>query len=310
MHLLGLSDAKREELIELLDVADRFIDSDHQLKKTDQLSDALSGCTLGLLFFEPSTRTRTSFELAAQKLGAETILLDKQGTSVQKGESVVDTCRNLEAMGFDALVLRHGDRHLPFSVADRVDIPIINAGNGTGEHPTQALLDGLTLRQAFEKGEGAGLDGLNVTIIGDIVHSRVARSDVFMLNALGANVTLAGPSVFLPGSRDPDWNARTVQNRQEALQDADAVIMLRIQSERIAGNRVDIDRYIDQWGIDQTVVEEEMTSHCRIMHPGPVIRGVELTAAVADGPRSLILRQVTNGVAVRKAVLKKLLGEG
>jgi aspartate carbamoyltransferase catalytic subunit len=309
MHLLGLSDAKREEMIDLLDVADRFIDSDHQLKKTDQLSEALSGRTLGLLFFEPSTRTRTSFELAAQKLGAETILLDKQGTSVQKGESVVDTCRNLEAMGFDALVLRHGDRHLPFSVADRVEIPIINAGNGTGEHPTQALLDGLTLRQAFEKGQGAGLDGLNVTIIGDIVHSRVARSDVFMLNALGADVTLAGPSVFLPGSRDPDWNARTVQNRQEALQDADAVIMLRIQSERIAGNRVDMDRYIDQWGIDQTVVEEEMNAHCRIMHPGPVIRGVELTGAVADGPRSLILRQVTNGVAVRKAVLKRLLSD-
>jgi aspartate carbamoyltransferase catalytic subunit len=309
MHLLGLSDAKREEMIDLLDVADRFIDSDHQLKKTDQLSEALSGRTLGLLFFEPSTRTRTSFELAAQKLGAETILLDKQGTSVQKGESVVDTCRNLEAMGFDALVLRHGDRHLPFSVADRVEIPIINAGNGTGEHPTQALLDGLTLRQAFEKGQGAGLDGLNVTIIGDIVHSRVARSDVFMLNALGADVTLAGPSVFLPGSRDPDWNARTVENRQEALQDADAVIMLRIQSERIAGNRVDMDRYIDQWGIDQTVVEEEMNAHCRIMHPGPVIRGVELTGAVADGPRSLILRQVTNGVAVRKAVLKRLLSD-
>ena len=310
MHLLGLSDAQRSEIIEILDAADRFIGSDHQIKKTDQFSEALAGKTLGLLFFEPSTRTRTSFELAAQKLGAETILLDEQGTSVQKGESVVDTCRNLEAMGFDALVLRHGDRHLPFSVADRVDIPIINAGNGTGQHPTQALLDGLTLRQAFERGEGAGLDDLNVTIIGDIVHSRVARSDVHMLNALGANVTLAGPSVFLPGSRDPDWNARTVTDRATALEDADAVIMLRIQSERIAGNRVDMDRYIDEWGIDQIVVEQEMPSHCRVMHPGPVIRGVEVTGAVADGPRSLILRQVTNGVAVRKAVLHTILGDG
>jgi aspartate carbamoyltransferase catalytic subunit len=205
-------------------------------------------------------------------------------------------------MGFDALVVRDMDRQLPDVLSERISIPIINAGNGSGEHPTQGLLDALTLRRHF--GRRGNLEGLRVAIVGDIVHSRVARSDTYVLHALGAEVILAGPPQLVPTPAD-GWPARIVSSRAEALQNADAVIVLRIQRERMQDSFVDTRAYAEVWGVDETVLEEEMAPHAVILHPGPVIRGVELTDRVIDHPRSLILKQVTHGVAVRQAVLAR-----
>lgn len=306
MNLIGLRDKSKEEITDILDLAEEFLDQDGAAFTPHQYAEALSDKSVGMLFFEPSTRTRVSFQFSAHRLGAYSLFLSEKDSSVKKGETVLDTCRNLVAMGFDGMVLRHSDRHLPFTLADSLDVPIVNAGNGSGEHPTQALLDAMTLRRVFERSTG-DLSGLRIAIIGDVVHSRVARSDVFALRKLGAEVVLAGPSMLLPKKGDEDWNAKQAHTRAEALEGTDAVIMLRIQTERIHGEVVDTNTFIRNWGIDQTVVEEEMEPHAKILHPGPVIRGVELTGAVADGPRSVILDQVGYGVAVRQAVLLKCL---
>lgn len=307
MHLLGLRDTSRQDILNLLELAESFIDDHGAVTTPERYAGLLDGRSLGLLFFEPSTRTRVSFEYATHRLGGHSVFLGRKDSSIQKGETVLDTGRNLVAMGFDGLILRHEDRHLPYAMAERLDVPIINAGNGTGEHPTQALLDGLTLLRHFDR-KGGDLSGLNVTIIGDVVHSRVARSDVRLLNALGAQVTVAGPSMFLPKTGEDGWEARRVTRREEALEGADAVIMLRVQTERIHGDVIDTNQFIRDWGLDQAIVEEDMEPHAVIMHPGPVIRGVELTGSVADGERSLILDQVSYGVAVRQAVLAHLIG--
>jgi aspartate carbamoyltransferase catalytic subunit len=307
MSLIGLKDASRDEISRLLDLSSEFLDEDGNIITPDKYKDALSGTSLALLFFEPSTRTRVSFELAIQRLGGYSVRINQKQSSVQKGETFLDTCRNLEAMGFGALVMRHHERQLPFAVRDRLDVKVINAGNGSGEHPTQALLDALTLRRAIGNEDGS-LEGKTVAIIGDIVHSRVARSDVYALRALGANVVLAGPSKLVPKASDPTWDAERASSRDEALGEADAVIMLRVQSERMHGELVDENAYIRKWGLDEVVVETKMKPGAFIMHPGPVIRGMELTSGVADGERSLILDQVKNGVAVRQAVLLDLLG--
>jgi aspartate carbamoyltransferase catalytic subunit len=306
MNLIGLRNTSREELLELLDLADDFIDEDGRACTPDAYEGALADESVGLLFFEPSTRTRVSFEYATHKLGGYSLFLSEKDSSVKKGETVLDTCRNLVAMGFDGLVIRHADRHLPFTLSDALDVSIINAGNGSGEHPTQALLDALTLRRTFGRPEG-DLSGKRIAIIGDVVHSRVARSDVFALKRLGAEVVLAGPSMLLPNRDDDEWDAEQATSRAEALDGADAVIMLRVQTERIHGDVIDTNTFIRNWGIDRTVVEEEMEPHARVLHPGPVVRGVELTGPVADGPRSLILDQVGIGVAVRQAVLLECL---
>ena len=306
MNLIGLRDKSPEEILEILDLAEEFIDEDSKAYVPPDYRDVLADTSLAMLFFEPSTRTRVSFEFAAHKLGAFTLFLSEKDSSVKKGETVVDTCRNLEAMGFDGMVIRHGDRQLPFTLADNLSASLVNAGNGSGEHPTQALLDALTLRRAINP-SGRDLSGKRVAIIGDIVHSRVARSDVFALRALGAEVVLAGPSMLLPKAHDEEWPADRAHSRAEALEGADAVIMLRIQAERIHGDVIDTNTFIRDWGIDQAVVEEEMKPETKILHPGPVIRGVELTGSVADGPNSLILDQVGIGVAVRQAVLYKCL---
>ncbi len=308
MDLIGLRNSSREELLEILDLADQFIDEEGAVQTPERYVQALADKSVGLLFFEPSTRTRVSFEYATHKLGGYSLFLSEKDSSVKKGETVLDTCRNLVAMGFDGLVLRHTDRHLPFTLSDALDVSVINAGNGSGEHPTQALLDALTLRRTFGRPEG-DLSGKRIAIIGDVVHSREARSDVFALKRLGAEVVLAGPSRLLPSREDDEWNAEQADSRAEALDGADAVIMLRVQTERIHGEVIDTNTFIRDWGIDQSVVEEEMESDARILHPGPVIRGVELTGSVADGPRSLILDQVGIGVAVRQAVLLKCLVE-
>jgi len=301
-NLIGLRDRSRDELLEMLELADAFLDGEGEVSTPTEYEEALSDHSVGLLFFEPSTRTRVSFEYATDMLGGYSLFLSEKDSSVRKGETVRDTVRNLVAMGFDCMVIRHNDRHLPFTLADTLDISIINGGNGSGEHPTQGLLDALTLRRVFDRPDG-DLSGKKVAIIGDVVHSRVARSDVHALTELGADVVVAGPSMLLPKEHANGWEARRATSRQEALEGADAVIMLRVQTERIHGDVIDTNSFIRDWGIDQRVVDEEMEPHARILHPGPVIRGVELTGAVADGPRSLILDQVTIGVAVRQAVL-------
>ena len=303
MHLIGLKGMSREKMVRLLDAAEKFLDPEGKVITAPQDQEFLKGKTLALLFLEPSTRTRVSFEIAVQRLGGEVVTVRAEGSSVKKGESAADTCRTLAAMGVDGFVVRHHDRQLPHVLVDRLAVPIINAGNGSGEHPTQGLLDALTLRRHFQTGED--LSGLKVAIMGDIVHSRVARSDAHAFSTLGAEVTLVGPRMLLPSDdRTEDWPATITNSRKDALRWADAVVVLRIQQERIHGNLIDPHEYAMNWGIDTSVVNGYMTPDTMILHPGPVIRGVELSDPVVDSDRSLILNQVTNGVALRQAVLK------
>lgn len=303
MNLLGLHEKSRDEILELLELASRFVDDQGKVTTPSEYREALSGEVVALMFMEPSTRTRASFEIASVRLGAHPLVLMVSGSSMEKGESLLDTCHNLEAMGVGAFVLRDSQRSLPFAIADNVSAAVINAGNGTGEHPTQALIDAFTLTRTLKRKD---LDGVRVAIIGDVLHSRVARSNVYALSKLGADVVLGGPPQLLPMSTD-GWAARTVTTRREALDGADAVIMLRIQVERMVEN-VDFDRYVQEWGVDEQVLETEMKPEALIMHPGPVIRGVELSNGVVESPRSLILKQTGNGVAIRQAVLLQAFG--
>lgn len=303
MNLLGLHDKSRDEILELLELASQFVDDRGRVTTPEKYSRALSGEVVALMFMEPSTRTRASFEIAAVRLGAHPLVLMVTGSSMEKGETLLDTCHNLEAMGVGAFVLRDSQRSLPFTIADNVSAAVINAGNGTGEHPTQALIDAFTLTRTLGRKD---LDGVRVAIIGDVLHSRVARSNVYALSKLGADVVLGGPPQLLPMSTD-GWAAQTVTTRREALDGADAVIMLRIQVERMVEN-VDFDRYVQDWGVDEHVMETEMKSQALIMHPGPVIRGIELSNGVVESPRSLILKQTGNGVAIRQAVLLQAFG--
>jgi aspartate carbamoyltransferase catalytic subunit len=303
MNLLGLHDKSREEILDLLELASQFVDDRGRVTTPSKYSHALSGEVVALMFMEPSTRTRASFEIAAVRLGAHPLVLMVTGSSMEKGETLLDTCHNLEAMGVGAFVLRDSQRSLPFTIADNVSAAVINAGNGTGEHPTQALIDAFTLTRTLGRKD---LDGVRVAIIGDVLHSRVARSNVYALSKLGADVVLGGPPQLLPMSTD-GWAAQTVTTRREALDGADAVIMLRIQVERMVEN-VDFDRYVQDWGVDEQVMETEMKAQALIMHPGPVIRGIELSNGVVESPRSLILKQTGNGVAIRQAVLLQAFG--
>lgn len=299
--LLGLEHVDRDELVGYLELAEQFVDDDGRPHTPEQYRDALAGDSVGLLFFEPSTRTRASFELAVQRLGGHPLVLDLQTSSIRKGETEFDTCANLQSMGVKAFVIRHPERQLPLAVADRLEVPVLNAGNGSGEHPTQGLLDIFALRRHF-----GSVKGLRVAIIGDIVHSRVARSDVFGLRTLGADVVISGPAQLMPSGGH--WEGVEIApTRRAALEDADAVIMLRIQKERMHGDALATSDYVREWGVDELVAEDELKPGAVVMHPGPVIRGVELTSGVADGPRSLILKQAGYGVAVRQAVLLKVL---
>lgn len=308
MSLIELRGMGREAIASLLDRAEAFLGDDGVFVPPDRAR-SLEGKAIALLFFEPSTRTRISFELAAKRLGATTVLMRAEGSSLQKGETVLDTCLNLEAMGIDAFIVRHRERDTPHVLAEHLSRPIINAGNGSGEHPSQGLLDALTLRRAIGDERGL-LEGKTVAIIGDIVRSRVARSDVHAFTALGARVVLGGPPTMVPARGDDGWGeAEVVTSRREAVAEADAVVVLRIQRERMNNASVDTDAYVRDWNIDEGVVAEELPAHAKIMHPGPVIRGEELSSAVADGPRSLILEQVRCGVAMRQAILGALLEE-
>ncbi len=263
----------------------------------------LRGKRVLLLFYEPSTRTRTSFEVAAQSLGASTSLVLSSGSSIEKGESLLDTAYTLRAVGADAIVVRHPNAGAPNLMASYLDIPVINAGDGMHEHPTQALLDAYTILKHKKK-----LSGLNITIIGDIYHSRVARSAVHLLSKSGANVTLCGPPELLPEVASTlAKNLRISRSCEEALRGADVVMILRVQRERLAGLKISLPDYITRYQL--TVPRMRLAKpDALVMHPGPIIRGLELTWEVADSPQSVIVEEVHNGVPVRMAVLARALG--
>ncbi len=300
-HLLGIEGLGADELTKILDLADTFAEiNTRPIKKVP----TLRGKTIINLFHEASTRTRTSFEIAAKRLSADAINISGSTSSTTKGETLLDTARNLMAMAPDVIVLRHASSGAPHFIAQHVEAAVVNAGDGTHEHPTQALLDCATIRK--HKGKVAGL---NVTIVGDIAHSRVARSDILALTKLGAHVRVAGPRTMLPVGIE-EMGVHVFERVEPALEDADVVMMLRIQMERLNGaalipNTREYSRY---FGLGPRLAAT-LKPDAIVMHPGPINRGVELDPAVADGSRSVILDQVTYGVAVRMAVLY-LLGGG
>ena len=307
-HVLGLETWTREDILQVLDLAETFLEvSRRPIKKVP----TLRGRTVINLFLEPSTRTRTSFEIAAKRLSADAVNISGSTSSTVKGETLLDTAKNLQAMAPDVIVLRHSASGGPAQIARHVDAAVINAGDGLHEHPTQGLLDAATIRKHARPG-GRDLDGLTVAICGDIAHSRVARSDLYALNALGAKVRLCAPRTMLPVGIER-LGATLYDRLEPALCDgggADVVMMLRIQKERASGpglfpNTREYSRY---FGLGPRLAAR-LNERAFIMHPGPVNRGVELDPQVADGPRSVILDQVTYGVAVRMALLY-LVGGG
>ena len=297
-HLLGLATYEADEIELILETARQFRSV---LERPIRRVPTLRGITVVNLFFESSTRTRISFELAEKRLSADTVNFSASGSSVSKGETLKDTARNIEAMKIDMVVIRHSSPGAPHFLTRCVDAVIINAGDGAHEHPTQALLDMLTLSDHFDR-----LAGLNVSIIGDITHSRVARSNIYGLRALGANVTLCGPKTMMPVGIEK-MGVRVTHRLDEALEGCDVAMALRIQLERQqAGLFPSLREYHERYGIKMTHLDRY--GDLLIMHPGPVNRGVELASEVVDHERAVILNQVTNGVAVRMAVLYLLAG--
>lgn len=308
-HLLDTRSLTRADAIRILDVAeDMAATQERQVKKLP----TLRGKTVVNLFFEDSTRTRISFEAAAKRLSADVINFSAKGSSVSKGETLQDTAQTLEAMGADAVVVRHGASGAPRTLAtsDWIDAGVVNAGDGTHEHPTQALLDAFTMRRrryGAEESRGRDLAGYRVAIVGDVLHSRVARSNVWLLHALGAEVTLVAPPTLVPQDVTL-WPARVVYSLDEAIDAGpDALMMLRIQIERMSGSFFPSEReYARLWGLDP-VRFEALPDDTIVMHPGPMNRGLEICAAAADSPRATVREQVANGVSVRMAVLYLLL---
>lgn len=304
-HLLSAADLTRDdaELVLATALEMRAL-ADRPIKKLP----ALRGRTVVNLFFEDSTRTRISFEAAAKRLSADVINFAAKGSSVSKGESLKDTALTLEAMGADAVVVRHPASGAPHRLAHSgwVRSSVVNAGDGTHEHPTQALLDAFTLWQHLGRGTRSGLDGRRIAIVGDVLHSRVARSNALLLQTLGAEVTLVAPPTLLPVGIE-SWGAQTSYDLDAVLPHADAVMMLRVQRERMSGGFFPTAReYSRRYGLDGRRMAT-LAEHTIVMHPGPMVRGMEITAEVADSDRSVIVEQVTNGVAVRMAVLYLLL---
>jgi len=295
--LLGIRELSAGEIIHLLDTAETFRDiSRREVKKVP----TLRGRTVINLFFEPSTRTRTSFEIAAKRLSADAINISISNSSVSKGETLLDTARNLEAMAPDCIVIRHSMAGAPYHLAKMCKAPIVNAGDGAHEHPTQALLDALTIREHKQR-----IAGLKVAIIGDILHSRVARSNIYLLTRLGAEVTVAGPGTLVP----PEFvgvvegGLRLERRIEDAIEGADVIIILRIQRERQdAAFFPSMREYAVHFGLHPEHLKKAAPGAI-VMHPGPINRGIEISSEIADGSNSLILDQVTNGLAVRMAVL-------
>jgi aspartate carbamoyltransferase catalytic subunit len=306
-HLLSAADLDRTGALQVLDTAeqlDRTL-SGREIKKLP----TLRGRTVVNLFYEDSTRTRTSFELAAKRLSADVVNFAAKGSSVSKGESLKDTALTLEAMGADAVVIRHSFSGAAHRLAEWVRGSVVNAGDGTHEHPTQALLDAFTMRRRLRGGTG-DLDGLRVAVVGDVLHSRVARSNVLLLDTLGADVTLVAPPTLLPVGVE-QWPAAVSYDVDPVLADADVVMMLRVQRERMTGGFFPSAReYSRRYGLDARRMAL-LRDDAIVMHPGPMNRGMEIAAEVADDPkRSTIVEQVTNGVSVRMATLYLLLGGG
>jgi aspartate carbamoyltransferase catalytic subunit len=303
-HLLSTRDLDRATAIGILDVAEEMaVASSREVRKLP----ALRGRTVVNLFFEDSTRTRISFEAAAKRLSADVINFSAKGSSVSKGESLKDTAQTLAAMGADAVVLRHGSSGAARVLAESgwIDAAVVNAGDGTHEHPTQALLDAYTMRKRLHGAgsRGRDLDGVAVTIVGDILHSRVARSNAWLLTTLGARVTFVAPATLLPHGVE-HWPVQTDYDLDEQLATRpDVVMMLRIQSERMSAAFFPTAReYARQWGLDDERLAR-LPEGTLVMHPGPMNRGLEISAAAADSARSTVLDQVSNGVSVRMAVL-------
>jgi aspartate carbamoyltransferase catalytic subunit len=300
-HLLGVRGLDRTELTALLDLTASF--REVQSRPIPKVP-ALQGRTVATLFFEDSTRTRLSFETAAKRLSADTLSFSVGTSSVNKGESLKDTARTIEAMGVDAIVVRHGASGAPWQLARWVDAAIVNGGDGWHEHPTQALLDAFTLRTRF-----GSLDGLRVAIVGDIAHSRVARSNVWALTTLGAEVTLVAPRTLLPPDTS-SWPVRITDDLDAVLPDVDVVYLLRMQFERQGAALVpSLAEYVSRFGLTRRRAET-LGAGAVVLHPGPMNQGVEIAAEVVDDPRCLVLDQVANGVSVRMAVLFRLLGAG
>ena len=298
-HLLSAADLSRDDALLVLDTAEQLAQlADRPIKKLP----TLRGRTVVNLFFEDSTRTRTSFEVAAKRLSADVINFSAKGSSVSKGESLKDTALTLEAMGADAVVVRHGASGAPHRLAGWIRGSVINAGDGTHEHPTQALLDAFTMRRRLGR-----LEGLRVAIVGDVLHSRVARSNVALLHTLGAEVTVIGPPTLVPVGVE-SWTCAAGYDLDAVLPKSDVVMMLRVQRERMQAAFFPSAReYSRRYGLDATRMAL-LPDHAIVMHPGPMNRGMEIAAEVADSVRSTIVEQVGNGVAVRMAVLYLLLG--
>lgn len=293
-HLLGIEELSAEEILYILDTAEGFSDvATRSIKKVP----ALRGKVVVNLFFEDSTRTRTSFTLAAQRLSADVIEFSSRLSSLSKGETLLDTARNIEAMGVDIIVIRHSAPGAPHYLAKHLKVSVVNAGDGAHEHPTQALLDLYTIRKIKGK-----IDGLKVAIVGDIAHSRVARSNIWGLTKLGAEVVLVGPTTLVPKSMK-SLGVEISYNLDDILPYVDVINMLRIQRERISSNVFpSFEEYKRLFGLNKERLKKAKPD-VLVMHPGPINRGVELTSEVADGPNSAILKQVSNGLAIRMAVL-------
>jgi aspartate carbamoyltransferase catalytic subunit len=301
-HLVSIRDLSKEQALSLLQDAQEFSQVNaREIKKMP----TLRGRTVVNLFFENSTRTRVSFEIAATRLSADVINVSADSSSVTKGESLRDTAQTLEALGADCIVIRHPESGAPRQLADMgwISSSVINAGDGTHEHPTQALLDALTMQQRIDK----NLSGVRVLIVGDILHSRVARSNLLLLTTLGAEVTLAGPAGLLPDTFT-DMGARISHDFDHSLsENPDVVMMLRVQKERMLSNSEnDEAKYIKDWSLSSQRLNL-LPKSSLVMHPGPINRGLEISSEAADDPRSTILLQVANGVAVRMAVLRGVL---
>ncbi|MEJ5915733.1 aspartate carbamoyltransferase catalytic subunit [Pseudokineococcus sp. 1T1Z-3] len=309
-HLLSAADLDRTDACALLDVAEEMAAT--QAREIKKLP-TLRGRTVVNLFFEDSTRTRISFEAAAKRLSADVITFSAKGSSVSKGESLKDTALTLQAMGADAVVLRHSASGAAHRLAHAgwSDVSVLNAGDGTHEHPTQALLDAFTLRRRLRERAGGdlggALDGVRVAVVGDVLHSRVARSNVLLLTALGADVVLVAPPTLLPVGV-ATWPCTASWDLDAVLPDVDAVMVLRVQRERMGGGGFfpSPQEYTRRFGLDGRRLRL-LPEHALVMHPGPMNRGLEISAEAADGPRSTVVEQVSNGVAVRMAALYLLL---
>ena len=303
-HLLGIGHLARHEIVYLLDAAEEWVALN---KRTAKHADSLAGLTIINAFFENSTRTLLSFEIAGKRLGADVVNMHAAQSSVKKGETLIDTALTLNAMRADAIVIRHASSGAVRLIADKVDCPVLNAGDGQHEHPTQGLLDALTIRQALGKGQGDDLNGLKVTICGDLLHSRVARSNVLCLTALGAEVRVCAPPALMPAEIAAQ-GVEPFHDFDAALAGARVVMMLRLQQERMSGKFIPSAReYRHLYGLTLERLAVAAPD-ALVMHPGPMNRGIEIDSNVADlaGGRSLITRQVENGVAIRMACLEVL----